>query len=91
LLRNPRFLFPISVLRDIYTIGAFVPPTTAMLYSPHMAPKEPDEEAQGGVTYHIDGELVPVLTIDVSSTSVWCTVALPSARDVMSRERPRFS
>jgi gas vesicle protein len=27
------------MLRDIQTIGAFVPPTTAVLYSPHMAEK----------------------------------------------------
>jgi len=28
-------------------------------------------ETFGGVTYHIDGELVPVLTVDVSLTSVY--------------------
>jgi hypothetical protein len=28
--------FPASKMRDIYIIGAFVPPTTAVLYFPHM-------------------------------------------------------
>ena len=28
--------FPIFVMRNIQTIGALVPPTTAMVYSPHM-------------------------------------------------------
>ena len=32
------------MLRDIYTVGAFVPPTTAMLYSPYMATKTQTKE-----------------------------------------------
>jgi hypothetical protein len=38
--QNPGALPPIFVLRDIYTVGAFVPQPTGMLYSPHMAPRK---------------------------------------------------
>src|ERR1700687_6006878 len=38
-IHNSCALLPIFVMRDIQTIGALVPPTTAMLYSPHMATK----------------------------------------------------
>ncbi len=38
---------------------------------PRLLPTTAEGETFGGVTYHIDGELVPVLTIDVSKTSVF--------------------
>jgi uncharacterized protein (AIM24 family) len=38
---------------------------------PKLMPTSASGETFGGVTYHIDGELVPVLTVDVSSTSVY--------------------
>jgi hypothetical protein len=34
--QNPRSLFPIFMLHKIQTIGALVPPTTAVLYFPDM-------------------------------------------------------
>jgi chromosome segregation ATPase len=41
---RPRPNFSIFVLRDIQTIGALVPPTTAVIYSPHMAAKNPNKK-----------------------------------------------
>ncbi len=38
---------------------------------PRLMPTKASGETYGGVTYHIDGELVPVLTIDVSRTPVY--------------------
>ena len=38
---------------------------------PKLMPTSASAETFGGVTYHIDGELVPVLTIDVSAASVY--------------------
>jgi uncharacterized protein (AIM24 family) len=38
---------------------------------PQLLPIKADGETFGGVTYHIDGELVPVLTVDVSKTAVY--------------------
>ena len=38
---------------------------------PRLMPTRAEGETFGGVTYHIDGELVPVLTIDVSQTPVY--------------------
>jgi uncharacterized protein (AIM24 family) len=38
---------------------------------PTLLPTQAHDESFAGVTYHLDGELVPVLTIDVSRTSVY--------------------
>lgn len=38
---------------------------------PRLMPTTASAETFGGVTYHVDGELVPVLTIDVSRTAVY--------------------
>ena len=38
---------------------------------PKLMPTSASAETFGGVTYHIDGELVPVLTVDVSKQSVY--------------------
>ena len=38
---------------------------------PKLMPTKAEAETFGGVTYHIDGELVPVLTVDVSQTSIY--------------------
>jgi uncharacterized protein (AIM24 family) len=38
---------------------------------PTLTPTSAAGETFGGVTYHIDGELVPVLSVDVSKTSVY--------------------
>jgi len=38
---------------------------------PKLMPTSASAETFGGVTYHIDGELVPVLTVDVSKTPVY--------------------
>lgn len=38
---------------------------------PRLMPTRATAETFGGVTYHIDGELVPVLTVDVSKTSIY--------------------
>ena len=38
---------------------------------PTLLPTQAHDETFGGVTYHLDGELVPVLTIDVSRQSVF--------------------
>ena len=38
---------------------------------PRLMPTRAEAETFGGVTYHIDGELVPVLTVDVSAASVY--------------------
>ena len=42
-----------------------------MLDLPRLMPTRAEGETFGGVTYHIDGELVPVLTIDVTRTPVY--------------------
>jgi len=38
---------------------------------PTLMPTSAQGETFGGVTYHVDGELVPVLTVDVSGASVY--------------------
>src|SRR5487761_2498312 len=38
---------------------------------PTLLPTQAHDETFGGVTYHLDGELVPVLTIDVSRVPVY--------------------
>ena len=38
---------------------------------PRLMPTKAEAETFGGVTYHIDGELVPVLTVDVSQRPVY--------------------
>ena len=38
---------------------------------PKLMPTKAEAETFGGVTYHIDGELVPVLTVDVSRSSIY--------------------
>jgi uncharacterized protein (AIM24 family) len=38
---------------------------------PVLMPTRAEAETFGGVTYHIDGELVPVLTVDVADTAVY--------------------
>lgn len=38
---------------------------------PTLLPTQAHDETFGGVTYHLDGELVPVLTVDVSRTPVF--------------------
>lgn len=38
---------------------------------PTLMPTKASGESFGGVTYHIDGELVPVLSVDVSTTPVY--------------------
>jgi uncharacterized protein (AIM24 family) len=38
---------------------------------PTLMPTKASNETFGGVTYHIDGELVPVLSVDVSQMSVY--------------------
>ncbi|HEX3916090.1 MAG TPA: AIM24 family protein [Caulobacteraceae bacterium] len=38
---------------------------------PTLMPTRAQNETFGGVTYHVDGELVPVLTVDVSGSSVY--------------------
>jgi uncharacterized protein (AIM24 family) len=38
---------------------------------PTLMPTKASGESFGGVTYHIDGELVPVLSVDVSTTPVF--------------------
>jgi uncharacterized protein (AIM24 family) len=38
---------------------------------PQLLPTSAESETFGGATYHIDGELVPMLTIDVSARSVY--------------------
>ena len=38
---------------------------------PRLMPTSAANETFGGVTYHIDGELVPVLTVDVSQSSIY--------------------
>jgi uncharacterized protein (AIM24 family) len=42
-----------------------------MVDLPKLMPTRAQDEAFGGVTYHVDGELVPVLTVDVSRTPVY--------------------
>jgi len=39
--------------------------------APILVPTQAQAETFGGVTYHIDGELVPVLTVDVNLMSVY--------------------
>jgi hypothetical protein len=39
-IQNPCAPLRIFMLRDIQTIGALVPPTSAVIYFPHMAPKK---------------------------------------------------
>jgi uncharacterized protein (AIM24 family) len=39
--------------------------------SPRLMPTSCEAETFGGVTYHIDGDLVPVLTVDVSERAVY--------------------
>src|SRR4051812_18891831 len=39
--------------------------------APTLLPTQAQAETFGGVTYHIDGELVPVLTVDVNLMSVY--------------------
>ena len=39
--------------------------------APILLPTQATAETFGGVTYHIDGELVPVLTVDVNLMSVY--------------------
>jgi uncharacterized protein (AIM24 family) len=43
----------------------------AMNELPKLMPTSASAETFGGVTYHIDGELVPVLTVDVSKMPVY--------------------
>ena len=38
---------------------------------PQLLATQASAETFGGVTYHLDGELVPVLTVDVSRTPVY--------------------
>ncbi len=38
---------------------------------PRLMPTRAEGETFGGVTYHVDGELVPVLTVDVSAAPVY--------------------
>ena len=38
---------------------------------PRLMPTRAEAETFSGVTYHIDGELVPVLTVDVSQTPIY--------------------
>ena len=38
---------------------------------PRLMPTRAEGETFGGVTYHVDGELVPVLTVDVSTAPVY--------------------
>ena len=38
---------------------------------PRLMPTQATAETFGGVTYHVDGELVPVLSVDVSQQSVY--------------------
>jgi uncharacterized protein (AIM24 family) len=38
---------------------------------PTLLPTQAHDESFAGVTYHLDGELVPVLTVDVSRTSIF--------------------
>ena len=42
-----------------------------MAAMPRLMPTQATAETYGGVTYHIDGELVPVLSVDVSEQSVY--------------------
>jgi uncharacterized protein (AIM24 family) len=42
-----------------------------MVDLPRLAPTQAQGETFGGVSYHLDGELTPVLTVDVSRTSVY--------------------
>jgi dynactin complex subunit len=51
--QNSRALPPIFVLPDIQNIGALVSPTTAVLYSPHMAPKKTTLKEIGEMLAHV--------------------------------------
>jgi hypothetical protein len=42
--QNSRGLFPIFMLHNIQTTGPLVPPTSAMVYFPHMAAKNPNKK-----------------------------------------------
>ena len=42
-----------------------------MAYAPVLKPTTAQAETFGGVTYHIDGELVPVLTVEISNVPVY--------------------
>jgi uncharacterized protein (AIM24 family) len=42
-----------------------------MAPSPVLKALSPQAETFGGVTYHLDGELVPVLTVELSSVSIY--------------------
>jgi hypothetical protein len=44
---------------------------THMSGLPQLLPTSAAAETFGGVTYHIDGELVPVLTVDASARPVY--------------------
>lgn len=48
-----------------------VPPFGGGPSLPRLAPTRAQAETFGGVTYHVDGELAPVLTIDVSRTPIY--------------------
>jgi gas vesicle protein len=47
--QNSRAPFPIFMLRDIQTVGALVPQTTAVIYSPHMAAKNPNKKRKASL------------------------------------------
>jgi hypothetical protein len=52
--QNSRSLFPIYMLCDIQTIGALVPQPTAVVYSPHMAPKKTSLKEIAEMLAHVD-------------------------------------
>lgn len=53
--------------------------------APVLVPTQAQPETFGGVTYHIDGELVPVLAVDVNLMSVYFR-ASRSALEASGRE-----
>src|ERR1019366_7613874 len=44
---------------------------SAMSSLPTLMPTKASAESFGGVTYHIDGELVPALSVDVTNMTVY--------------------
>jgi hypothetical protein len=57
---------------------------------PQLLPTSAAAETFGGVTYHIDGELVPMLTIDVSARSVYFEHHILLWKRIVAGERTSY-
>ena len=54
---------------------------------PTLLPTQAHDETFGGVTYHLDGELVPVLTVDVSRVPVYLRAPHPALEEPAGARR----